>query len=156
MQKVEGSSPFSRFGRGPQKRAFCVPAAVQIAGVSRNASRTPPIIGSGRDVDLARDHPHRMSERPIDVLRREVLAVLNRAEQARAWEHRARAAEAALREIQGDAADAGLLDGMAASLRALRARVAESRVQEPGVDPTTIDDLLKRYDAACRKRTRRQ
>ena len=25
MQKVEGSSPFSRFGKGPQRRAFCLP-----------------------------------------------------------------------------------------------------------------------------------
>jgi hypothetical protein len=36
MQKVEGSSPFSRFEKGPQKRAFCVLGAVEELRVSRN------------------------------------------------------------------------------------------------------------------------
>jgi hypothetical protein len=34
MQKVEGSSPFSRFGKGPQTRAFCLLGLAVSAGVS--------------------------------------------------------------------------------------------------------------------------
>jgi hypothetical protein len=37
MQKVEGSNPFSRFERGPQTRAFCMPASVLARNVSQNA-----------------------------------------------------------------------------------------------------------------------
>jgi hypothetical protein len=36
MQKVEGSSPFSRFGKGPQRGPFVYPASMSMAGVSRN------------------------------------------------------------------------------------------------------------------------
>jgi hypothetical protein len=36
MQKVEGSSPFSRFGKGPQRRAFCLLEATSTVAVSRN------------------------------------------------------------------------------------------------------------------------
>jgi hypothetical protein len=90
-----------------------------------------------------------MPERPIDVLRRELLAVLNRAEQATAWEHRARAAEAALRKFQHHTVDAALLDDMAALLRALRGPLAESRDQHPELDATEIDELLRRYDAGA-------
>lgn len=103
---------------------------------------------------VARDHPHRMPERPIDVLRRELLAVLNRAEQATAWEHRARAAEAALREVERDTNDAALLDDMAAFLRVLRGRLMEITGQHPEPDATRIDELLRRYDAAVPKRER--
>jgi hypothetical protein len=90
----------------------------------------------------------------MDVLRRELLAVLNRAEQATAWEHRARAAEAALREVERDAADAGLLDDMAAALRVLRGRLVDVGEQDSELDATGIDELLTRYDAAAANRWR--
>lgn len=85
----------------------------------------------------------------MDVLRRELLAALNRAEQATAWEHRARAAEAALREMEREAADGALLDDMAALLRTLRGpgRAVEDRRAQ--ADTARIDDLLQRYDAAA-------
>jgi hypothetical protein len=89
-----------------------------------------------------------MPGRPIDVLRRELLAVLDRAEQATAWEHRARAAEAALREVERHPVDAALLDDMAALLRTLRgprAELGDARTER-------IDGLLKRYDAAAPRR----
>jgi hypothetical protein len=90
-----------------------------------------------------------MPDRPIDVLRREVLAALNRAEQATAWEHRARAAEAALRELEHRRADAALLDDMAALLRTLRGPRTGIDDERPGVDAARIDELLKRYDASA-------
>jgi hypothetical protein len=95
-----------------------------------------------------------MPERPIDVLRRELLAVLNRAEQATAWEHRARAAEAALRELRRDGLDAALVDDMAAVLRMLRGRLVESSEDHPELDATRIDELLRRYDVAAPRRDR--
>jgi hypothetical protein len=91
-----------------------------------------------------------MPDRPIDVLRRELLAVLNRAEQATAWEHRARAAEAALREVERRKVDAALLDDMAAMLRAVRGTPAETGDRRPEPNTAQIDALLRRYDAAVR------
>jgi hypothetical protein len=93
-----------------------------------------------------------MRDRPIDVLRRELLAVLNRAEQATAWEHRARAAEAALREVERQTVDAALLDDMAALLRTLRDPGSEAGDRRPEADAARIDDLLQRYDAAAPRR----
>ena len=96
-----------------------------------------------------------MPERRIDVLRRELLAALNRAEQATAWEHRARAAEAALRELEHGPTDAALLDDMAAELRTLRGRLVETSDHDSGRDATAIDELLRRYDAEGSRRERR-
>jgi hypothetical protein len=93
-----------------------------------------------------------MPDRSIDVLRREMLAVLNRAEQATAWEHRARAAEAALRELAHHPEDAALLDDMAALLRRLRGPLTESDGRPSEDDVARIDALLERYDAAIRTR----
>ena len=93
-----------------------------------------------------------MPERPIDVLRRELLAMLNRAEQATAWEHRARAAEAALREFERQTADTALLDDMAALLRTLRGPHVGISDEHPDPDAAEIDELLRRYDAAAPRR----
>jgi hypothetical protein len=44
MQKVEGSNPFSRFEKGPQTRAFCVPASVLRATSPETVSQTHAFI----------------------------------------------------------------------------------------------------------------
>jgi hypothetical protein len=45
MQKVERSNPFSRFEKGPQTRAFCVPASVLARKrVPKPSPKTPTFI----------------------------------------------------------------------------------------------------------------
>jgi hypothetical protein len=44
MQKVEGSSPFSRFEKGPRERAFCLSQTAWVVSVSRN--RVPNLLSN--------------------------------------------------------------------------------------------------------------